>query len=103
MLFFLILFLAIVSSLRKTLYNLHKLKYEFAGYDERFINKTIPIDFDLLYEFTRNYERIKLLEQLRSTNTTQNDKLKLIYNSNVLYEMNPNVIKPPNLTKGLKF
>jgi hypothetical protein len=92
-----------VSSFKKVAYNLHKLKYEFAGYDERFINKTEPINFDLLYEFNRNYEKVKLLEKLSSTNINQNDKLKLIYNSNVLYEMNPNVIKAPNLTKGLKF
>ena len=103
MLFFLILFLALVSSLRKSVYNLNKLKSEFNGYDQRFSNETKTIDFELLYKFSRNYEKVKLLEKLRSTNINQNDKLKLIYNSNVLYEMNPNVIKPPNLTKGLKF
>lgn len=103
MLFLLILFLAIVSSLKKALYNLHKLKHEFSGYDERFSNETKTVDFELLYKFNRNYEKVKLLEKLRSKEIDQYEKIKLIYNSNVLYEMNPNVIKPPNLTKGLQF
>ena len=103
MLFLFILFLAIVSSFKKAMYNLNKLKNEFNGYDQRFSNETKTNDFELLYKFNRNYKKIKLLEKLRSTNINQNDKLKLIYNSNVLYEMNPNVIKGPNLTKGLKF
>jgi hypothetical protein len=55
MLFLLILFLAIVSSLKKAVYNLNKLKSEFNGYDQRFSNETKTIDFDLLYNFNRNY------------------------------------------------
>jgi len=103
MLFFFILFLAIVSSFKKALFNSNKLKNEFNGYDQRFSNETGPIDFDVLYEFNRNYEKIKLLEKLRSTNVNQYDKLKLIYNSRFLDDLNTNVIKAPNLTKGLKF
>jgi len=98
MLFFIILFLAI-ASLKRTMNILNHQKQDLSGYDKRPINETLVN----LYEFNKNYQKLKLLKKIQSNNTNEKDKIKLIYDSHLIDELNPNVIKPPNLTKGLKF
>jgi hypothetical protein len=90
----------LISNIKKII--LHKLcetKNKYSGYDERPLNQT----YVNMYEVRKNHERMKLIKKLQSLNITDETKLKLIFESYLVDDLNPNVVKPPNLLKGLKF
>jgi hypothetical protein len=67
--------------------------------DERQINEScIDIHTIKLY-----HDKMKLLRLLQSSEINDEEKVRIIYKSHLLDEVNPNIIKPPNFTKGLKF
>jgi hypothetical protein len=95
-----ILFLFVtIKCVKISLLQLDKIKNKYLGYDERPINETIIN----IYEFKKNYEKIKLLEKLRSPHIIQENKVKLIYESGLFDELDVNRIKVPNVSKGLDF
>jgi hypothetical protein len=56
-----------------------------------------------LYEIKVIMDKYDLLKVLQDNNIIEQEKLRLIYASHFLDEINPYIIKPPNLTKGLKW
>jgi hypothetical protein len=70
-----------------------------AGYDNRFEKKN-DTDIGLLRLYRNKYDLLKILER---DDIVEQEKLRLIYASHFLDDMNPYVIKGPNFTKGLKW
>jgi len=70
-----------------------------SGFDERKMNDTILID---IRRVRLNNEKWKLLYDLNSPTKTDLEKVKLIEMSRILDDLNPRVVKAPNLFKGIK-
>ena len=70
-----------------------------AGFDVRQMNDTILID---IRRVRLNNEKWKLLYDLNSPKKTDLEKVKLIEMSKMLDDLNPRVVKAPNLLKGIK-
>jgi len=69
------------------------------GFDERQMNDTIVTD---MMRVRMNNEKWKLLYDLNSPKKTYLEKVKLIEMSRMLDDLNPRLIKAPNLLKGIK-
>ena len=79
--------------------NIIQVKKKYSGMDQRPINEScVDIDTIKLY-----HEKMQLLKLLQSSEINNVEKVKIINNSHLLDELNPNSIKPPNFTKGLRF
>lgn len=95
-----ILFLFIlVNSVRKTMHQLYEIPKKYSGYDERPRNES----FVNMYEIRKSHQKMKLLKMLKSPNISDEIKVKIIYDSYLLDELNPNIVRASNLSKGLRF
>jgi hypothetical protein len=79
--------------------NIIHIKKKYSGIDERPINETCAD----IHTIKLYHEKMKLLKLLQSSEINDEEKVKIIYKSRLLDELNPNIIKPPNFTKGLTF
>jgi len=82
----------------------YKNKSNSSGADER------PLDIIQSLENVTNiaeiievFKKNKLLKTLEDNNITNEQKIDILFLSRFVDELNPNVIKAPNLTKGLKW
>jgi len=79
--------------------NIIQVKKKYSGIDERPINES-STDINTIKVY---HEKMQLLKLLQSPEMNDEEKVKIIYNSRLLDDLNPNSIKPPNFTKGLRF
>jgi hypothetical protein len=69
------------------------------GFDQRNVQENVTS----ISEIATFMSKKELLKELEDENIIEQKKLQLIYASHFLEELNPHVIKAPNLTKGLKW
>ena len=79
--------------------NILQVKKKYSGIDQRPINES-STDINTIKVY---HEKMQLLQLLQSSEINHEEKVKIINNSHLLDELNPNRIKPPNFTKGLRF
>ena len=76
------------------------LKNKSSGMDERPIDNKSLVNFSLICSHIFKLDMMRLLE---SDTLNENQKLAIIYNSEFLDDLKPNLIMVPNISKGLKW
>ena len=76
------------------------LKNKSSGMDERPIDNKSLVNFSLICSHIFKLDMMRLLE---SDTLNENQKLAIIYNSEFLDDLKPNLIMAPNISKGLKW
>jgi len=92
----------ILFSKNKSKNNISKIMVEnkYSGLDERPTNNKSEVDINIIKGYIFKSDILKLLE---SDLLDENQKLSMIYNLAFFDDLNPNVIKAPNFSKGLKW
>jgi hypothetical protein len=75
-------------------------KNKYSGLDERQMDNKSDVDINTIRGYFFKSDLLKLLE---SDVLEENQKLSMIYNLAFFDDLNPNVIKAPNFSKGLKW
>ena len=76
------------------------LKNESSGMDERINNNKSNLNISRICSHIFKLDMMRLLQ---SDSLNENQKLAIIYNSEFLDDLKPNLIMAPNLSKGLKW
>ena len=95
MLFTFFTFIGLCFSARMSLI----LRDRLSGYDQRPPVKVVETNVSVL-SLRRKYD---LLKRLENEHLAEHSKLRLIYASHFLDELNPYIIRAPNMSKGLQW
>lgn len=75
------------------------LRDRLAGYDQRPPIKVVETNVSVL-SLRKKYD---LLKRLENEHLAEHSKLRLIYASHFLDDLNPYIIRAPNMSKGLQW
>lgn len=84
----------------KQTFDIIKLEKELSGMDERPINNQSDCNLSTI---RHHFFKMDVLNLLQSDSLDDNKKLAMIYNVAFLDDLNPNILRAGNLTKGLKW